>query len=281
MGKSEPPKSEPMPNRVRLRGDVVLDEIVKLRSERADAREFFSDVTEHFPNRSFTTEIVSISLPEGINIVALPVDPSAPVTSYGFLTDVTEAVEVVDWDGILQQYGATAFRSGEDILGDDFTFELGYGYFVTMSSSEQISFNGDPLTEVTYISIPTGLEAISLVGSLETVTSYTVFDGLLGGTEICRMNPELQSYECAFRVGLEVFGEEFNLKEGEGYFIRTVYEGYFPTDDDTDPFIAIISPQDNDTILTKYAYIDIIFNDNQSGLNSDRLPSGESDNLTL
>ncbi|MFC1572248.1 FG-GAP-like repeat-containing protein [Candidatus Eisenbacteria bacterium] len=176
------------------------------------------------------------------------------------------ANEVIAWDGALQQFGATAIRVGEEIIGTDFPFVLGYGYFVSMSAPDEVTFEGDPLTNTEYVPIPSGLDVISLVGSPEQKTSHSVFDELFpNGSEICRLNPQIQGYECAFQASGGVHGEEFPLEEGVGYFIRTAQTGYFPEDDGS-PSLTIVAPTNGDEIHTKQPFVDIIFGDHQSGL---------------
>ena len=266
---SRPPNPEPPPNRIHLRGDIVLKEIIKMRNERSEARDFFPDVGRHFPDLSekLSRDTHPVTLYQGINIVALPVDPYTSVTSYSFLTDVAGATEVTAWDGVLQQFGASAIKVGENIIGDDFTFELGYGYFTTMDSTETINYEGDVLTSTQITSINAGLDLISLVGYQDSITSYTIFDELFSGTEITHFDPIHQSYQFAFRVGLSVYGDEFPVEEGTGYFIRTLEEGTFPSPaDNTPPSMTINVPKDGDTVYTKQPYIEIIFGDHQWGL---------------
>ncbi|MFC1573149.1 hypothetical protein ACFL6M_06075, partial [Candidatus Eisenbacteria bacterium] len=271
MGTSRPPEPDPPPSRLRLRGDVVLRELVDLRNQRGDARDFFPDVARHFPSgvrEKLSRDTRPVSLYQGLNIVALPVDPTTPVTSFSFLTDVLSAYEVTAWDGTLQQHGPSAVRIGEEIQGTDFAFELGYGYFVALSTDDVVEFTGDPLISTHYGVVPAGLEVVSLVGNPDSVTSYTIFDGLCpNGSEICRLNPETQGYECAFQSGPGVLGEEFPIEEGVGYFIRNTAAQSFP-EDHTAPSLTIVTPEDNDEIHTRQPYIDIIFGDHQIGLDA-------------
>jgi len=272
MGESKPPKPGPIPNRIHLRGDIVLREILKLRNERTDAKSFFPDVGRHFPElqEKYSRDSYPVDLYQGINIIALPVDPYTPVTSFSFLTDVSTCDEVTEWDGVLQQFGASAIRVGENIIGDDFTFELGYGYFVTMSDNDQYSFEGDPLPSVQYVETEAGLSSVSLVGGLDSHTSFTVFDTLFSGSEICRFNTQLQSYECAFRSGGSILGDEFPVIEGAGYFVRSSETNTFPSPVDiTPPSLTIVAPADGDTVFSLQPYIEIIFGDHQWGLNLD------------
>lgn len=105
-------------------------------------------------------------------------NPHKPVTSYNFLHTVPHAQEVTAWDGALQQFGASAMWAGGHIVGTDFTFVLGYGYFVTMDSAGIVNFDGNPVTLMQVVSTHAGLEVVSLVGGPSNVTSYTVFDTL-------------------------------------------------------------------------------------------------------
>jgi len=268
MGPSKPPEPNPPPNRIRLHGDQILREIIKLRYERTDAAQFFPDVGRHFPGLAdkLSRDTHPVPLSKGINIIALPLDPYTPVTSYTFLTDVTTATEVTAWDGTLQQFGPSAIRVGENIIGDDFTFQLGYGYFTTMDSADVVTFNGDPLMSVEYVSIAAGLDVVSLVGSDDSVTSYSLFDSLYNGREICQLSGETQSYECAFRVGSSVLGAEFLLEEGAGYFVHTFGGGMFPFEEIVEPSLTIITPRHGDTVYSRQPFINIIFGDQQTGV---------------
>ncbi|MCP3686340.1 MAG: hypothetical protein GY861_27160 [bacterium] len=272
MGISKPPKPDPVPNRIHLRGTEVLKELVKLRQESPEAASFFPDVARHFPKlrQKLTMDITSVDLYEGINILALPLDPDTTVSSYGILNDVTGATVVTAWDGELQQFGETAIWIGENIVGVDFPFELGYGYFVTMDTTGQVYFDGDPVTWTKYITIHPGLDAVTLVGHPDTVTSYELLNAMFDGNEVCRYNSQLQIYQCAIKIGENVIGDEFTLEEGIGYFVRQSSAGYFPTDN-TPPSITISFPTDSSEIHTKQPYIEIIFDDHETELVFDSL----------
>ncbi|MCP3686338.1 MAG: hypothetical protein GY861_27150 [bacterium] len=272
MGISKPPKPGPVPNRIHLRGTEVLKELVKLRQENPEAESFFPDVARHFPKlrQKLTMDVTAVDLYEGINMLALPLDPDTTVSSYGILRDVTGATVVTAWDGELQQLGETALWVGENIVGVDFPFELGYGYFVTMDTSGQVSFDGMPLTWIEYVPIYTGLDAVSFVGYPDTVTSYDLLSDFFNGNEVCRYNSQLQIYQCAIKIGENIIGDEFDLEEGTGYFVRQSSAGYFPTDSNP-PSVTISSPIDSSEIHTQLPFIEIIFDDHESGLVLDSL----------
>ncbi|MCP3684242.1 MAG: hypothetical protein GY861_16300 [bacterium] len=272
MGISKPPKPGPVPNRIHLRGTEVLKELVKLRQESPEAASFFPDVARHFPKlrQKLTMDVTSVDLYEGINILALPLDPDTTVSSYGILRDVTGATVVTAWDGELQQFGETAIWIGENIVGVDFPFELGYGYFVTMDTTGQVYFDGDPVTWTNYSPIYPGLEAVTLVGHPDSTTSFSLLNDMFDGDEVCSFDSEIQSYKCAARFGGHIIGDEFNLVEGTGYFVRLTTSGYFPTDNNP-PSVTISSPADNTEIHTKQPFIEIIFDDHETGLVLDSL----------
>jgi len=272
MGISKPPKPGPVPNRIHLRGTEVLKELVKLRQESPEAASFFPDVARHFPKlrQKLTMDVTSVDLYEGINMLALPLDPDTTVSSYGILNDVTGATVVTSWDGELQQFGETAMWIGETIVGVDFPFELGYGYFVTMDTTGQVSFDGMPLTWIEYVPIETGLDVVTFVGYPDTVTSYDLLSDFFNGNEVCRYNSQLQIYQCAIKIGENIIGDEFTLEEGTGYFVRQSSAGYFPTDN-TPPSVTISSPTDSSEIHTKQPFIEIIFDDHETGLVLDSL----------
>ncbi len=272
MGISKPPKPGPIPNRIHLRGTEVLKELVKLRQESPEAASFFPDVARHFPKlrQKLTMDVTSVDLYEGINMLALPLDPDTTVSSYGILGDVTGATVVTAWDGELQQFGETAMWVGESIVGEDFPFELGYGYFVTMDSPGQVSFEGEPVTWTNYSPIYPGLEAVTLVGHPDTVTSYELLSEMFDGDEVCSFDPEMQNYKCAARFGGHIIGGDFLLEEGNGYFVRQGVDGYFPTDN-TLPSLTISSPADGNELYSKQPFIEIIFGDHELGLVLDSL----------
>ena len=143
-GPSRPPRPEPPPARLQLRGDELLKELVRLRRERTDAGRFFPDVARHFPAlaaKSLRSE-GTIALVQGVNLVALPVDPTEAWGSFSFLSRVPAATVVTPWDGELQQFGASALRVGDEIIGTDFPFEPGRGYVVSASGSASVTVTG-------------------------------------------------------------------------------------------------------------------------------------------
>ncbi|MCP4632115.1 MAG: hypothetical protein GY855_04250, partial [candidate division Zixibacteria bacterium] len=260
MGISKPPKPSPVPNRIHLRGTEVLKELVKLRQENPEAASFFPDVARHFPKlrQKLTMDITSVDLYEGINILALPLDPDTTVSSYGILRDVTGATVVTAWDGELQQFGETALWVGEEIIGVDYPFELGYAYFVTMNTTGQVSFEGMPLVWGKYVTIYSGLDVVSLVGHPDSTTSYSLLTDMFDGDEVCCIDTESQTFKCAFRIGGNVFGDNFLLEEGSGFFVRRSELGSFPTDD-IPPSLTITEPSDGSAIYSTQPFIEIIF----------------------
>lgn len=266
---SQVPEPEPVPNRIRLRGENVLAEIVRLRNERSDAKSFFPDVARHFdklPNYGQRAS-ESVTLYPGINIVALPLNPTDPVSSFDVLTDNANVTELTAWDGELQLFGAAAIKVGENIIGDDFKLNLGYGYFATSSAVDSIVFQGETLTRAAYVATHPGLEVVSLVGDQHTWTSFTLFDSLFSGHELCRLNPLTQAHECAFLYGASVVGDEFPIQQGTGYFVRTSGASSFPVDN-VPPSLTVVAPADADTVYHTQPFIDIVFGDNQLGIDS-------------
>ena len=110
--------------------------------------------------------------------------------------------------------------------------------------------------------VPSGLDLVTLVGGGPDVTSYTVFDEyFVNGSEICRFDGATQGYGCAFRDGSGfVGGEEFPLREGQGYFVRTTASGSFPEDHQA-PSLTIVSPEDSSQVYTQQPFLDVNFGD--------------------
>ena len=249
---------------MQLRGDELLKELVRLRRERTDAGRFFPDVARHFPAlaaKSLRSE-GTIALVQGVNLVALPVDPTEAWGSFSFLSRVPAATVVTPWDGELQQFGASALRVGSEIIGTDFPFEPGRGYVVSASGSATVTVTGDLRLRPVYVVVPSGLDLVTLVGGGPDVTSYTVFDEyFVNGSEICRFDGATQGYGCAFRDGSGfVGGEEFPLREGQGYFVRTTTSGSFPEDHQA-PSLTIVSPEDSSAVYSRQPFLDVNFGD--------------------
>lgn len=163
----------------------------------------------------FDIELVAAA----INIISLPLTPSAPYTSYSLIEDISNCTDISRFDADTQNWELT-IRDGNEISGSDFPIAEGEGYLLTVSSDTVHTFTGDAITTPITLNLKRGNNYIGIPYSAEPYTSYTLTSAIPNCMHLMRYNVDTLSWEVAFLNGWgKISGANFDIKTGEGYYV--------------------------------------------------------------
>jgi YD repeat-containing protein len=243
---------------LRLRGNVLQRELLELRRESVEASWLFPDVGRHL---GIDEEIKEVRLPlvKSWNIVGLPLRPEEPVTAYNILEEVRGSRSIVSWEEERQRLGESVFKVGDQVVGNDFVLEEGKGYFLEMSDAGEIAFKGVSILPHLKKPQADGLTLVFLAGGRDHLPG-----NLFAGKRLVRFDETRQRFK-RLDYG-DVTVEEFS----GAAIIRGAVIGA-PEYLDTSPSLTITSPLDSSEIYTKQPMIEVIFGDQDAGIDTTSL----------
>ncbi len=167
--------------------------------------------------RAFATD-QPITLSQGFNFIALHVQPAGPVSSTGLL-ETGKAFQVFRFDRGTQSFVYHLRLDNGSMFGTAFDLQPGEGYVlksvggtsVTVSGSD---YAGDPLAGL--------VDGFNFVGlsAQHGQTARAALTANPGVRSLFRWKPD-QSFGFVMRMpNGDLFGEDFTLERGKGYFVK-------------------------------------------------------------
>ena len=154
------------------------------------------------------------------NLISLPLTPSEPYTSYSLIEDISNCTEIIRFNADTQKWESTSLSNGE-ISGPDFPIVEGEGYSVKVSSDTVYTFTGDVITTLITLNLKRGKNLIGIPYSAKPYTSYTLISAIPNCTHVIRYNVNTLSSEATSRGRQNrISGPDFEIKAGEGYYVR-------------------------------------------------------------
>ena len=147
------------------------------------------------------------SLPEGWNLISLPLDPTDNSTS-AVLSSISQSA--------VKQYNAVT-KQFEDAT----TMDPGTGYFVHVTSASTWEYTGAPETSTT-TQLKSGL---NIIGVPDCVMSVSAAMGSTDYRYAARWNATSQSYEVYNPNAPAAFHDFTTIEPGEGYFVSVLSDG--------------------------------------------------------
>ena len=160
---------------------------------------------------SYTVGLIrNIILNSGYSLISLPVDEKT-LYAGSFGSSISNVTKVTMLNRTTKYYKSCINISGVGWIGDNFTMEPGYGYWVNGSTSEESMRIGDPIGSITS-NLTSGWNLIGLKAN--ATASATATDIGPNCTDIVG-NWNGTAYEGSYIVGV---GGDFNMEIGRGYW---------------------------------------------------------------
>ncbi len=176
----------------------------------------------------------NLSLQEGLNLVSFPI-----VFKNGEEEEIKKVSELI---GYLNKQGTeittiTAYRGGKFIpyviregkgFGEDFNILPGEGYFVLSHSSGDLSLSGIKVKDGLEVQLYEGWNLVNIYNS--NIKSYSGFDVLKNMKEQSVGADIISKWEDGMYLSIVSeesgdYGNDFNIYQNRGYFIRVVENG--------------------------------------------------------
>lgn len=180
-----------------------------------------------FPASSFA-ETQTWALDPGFNFKALTVTPGPAASTADLFATNGGIASIFTFDPTLQVFQYQLRLQGGGLFGAPFALEPGRGYAVNCSAPTTLTFDGPAQAVDSKTALLTGFNLVGLASL-----------GGLGARSVVSADPRIVSIfrwaaaDAAFRfvlrlAGGTVFGDDFTLESGSGYFVR--FDGSLPAE---------------------------------------------------
>ncbi|HLA40578.1 MAG TPA: fibronectin type III domain-containing protein, partial [Candidatus Glassbacteria bacterium] len=171
-----------------------------------------------------------VALYPGLNLIGLPLEPSAGLSAYSALAGIGSANEIQRWLGETQLFdGAAYIVELEMYFGTDFALAKGEGYFLRCTAPDSLALVGRMFETPPELEFYQGLNLVSFGNQASNYSTYSLMGAVSGVNEVQRWDAVSQLFDgAAYIVELDMFfGTDFTFNSEEGYFVRATQQANF------------------------------------------------------
>ena len=177
----------------------------------------------------------------GLNGFGLPLKPIGELTSYQLISNlIPNCTEIYGWDANSQTSKVTSYNGA--ITGDNFTIDVGGGYFLQINPATSWSLVGEPIAESVNIQFKTGYNYVSFPYDSdwpEPPNSYKLLDYIDNTILIRRVNTEQGLWETTAWFLGEPSGVNFPLEIDKSYIVSVSQDTTFPPPPSAPPVVIV------------------------------------------